>query len=141
MREIQFRGKDVKTGEWRYGYYHFNGFQHIIYTPDDAIQRSYYVDSETVGQYIGLKDKNGKKIFKGDIVGKEDVYHFIDREGWEPRTGLWKIIGEKIDNFTGCGFEPFSDSENNCNHCGGRKSPKDYEIIGNIYENPELLTQ
>ena len=113
-------------------------------------------------QFTGLLDKNGKEIYEGDIVGEETVYHFIEREGWEPGTGNWKIIGEKSKNFTGrevekyiagyklrlvewkdssCGFEPFSDSEENCGHCGGGSSPNSIEVIGNIYENPELIKE
>jgi uncharacterized phage protein (TIGR01671 family) len=108
----------------------------------------------------GLKDNIGREIYEGDVVGKEEVYHFIQRNGWQPETGNWKIIGEKTKNFTGkeeekyiagyelsvvewkdksCGFEPFSDSEKNCGHCSGGKDPIEIEVIGNIYENPELL--
>jgi len=111
-------------------------------------------------QFTGLLDKNGKEIYEGDIVGQESVYHFLERDGWEPSSGNWKIISEKSKNFTGkgkekyvagyqlrivewkessCGFEPFSDSDENCGHCGGGVRPSDYEVIGNIYENPELL--
>ena len=120
----------------------------------------YLLASENLLQFTGLKDKNGKEIYDGDIVGEEGVYRFLER-GWEHSKGKWKIIGEKSKNFTGkkeeryiagyhllvvkwentsCGFEPFSDSKENCFHCGGGKNQKNFEVIGNIYKNPELLT-
>lgn len=113
-------------------------------------------------QYTGLKDKHGKDIYEGDVVGLEGVYHFTERKNWEPSSGSWEIIGEKTKNFTGkgeekyiagyeltlvewveksCGFEPFSDSDDNCMHCGGGIDPGDIEVIGNVYENPELLNK
>ena len=158
MREIKFRAWDRANNRM------------VFWTLNDILCRfgenEYREDRKDCSPFFiwmlstGLKDKNGKKIYRGDIVGKEGVYHFIDRENWEPEKGNWKIIGEKIKDFSGkgnekyiagyeltlvrwvddnCGFEPFSDSLENCGHCGGAMDPKEIEIIGNIYENPELL--
>jgi len=116
-------------------------------------------------QFTGLLDRLGKEIYEGDIIGKEGVFHFNERVSdgkvWEPSSGNWARLEKKRKNFTGkeeenyisghelevvewknksCGFEPFSDSNDNCGHCGGGADPKIFEVIGNIYENKDLLT-
>ena len=76
--------------------------------------------------FTGLLDKNGKEIWEGDIV--KGPYN--DRP-----------IPVEFITLSNCGFEPFSDSAENCGHCGGGISGNQCEIIGNIHENSELLSK
>lgn len=143
MREILFRGKRTDNGEWVYGYYaHLhkttycfkedcdahpkNELHRMIFEheqdwglPNYHLQVDVY--PETVGQYIGLKDRNGTNIFEGDIVkrvwfGKMSIYQIVyDND-------LTSFIGQAGVRFTTFDY-----------------GSTEFEVIGNIYDNPELL--
>lgn len=119
MREILFRGKDVINGEWHYGYYVRRFDDCIIHS--GVLPNDYYiVKPETVGQYTGLTDKNGKKIFEGDICWFYGVEYYL---------GLWEQ--NAIVAITDMTDDEQTHYLNNAEYC---------EVIGNIHDNPELLT-
>ena len=133
MREIRFRAKRVDNNpRWVEGYYAFNGTHWIEYK---SIERPGFwevnrIDPETLGQFTGLYDKNGMRIFEGDIIAQH-----ID--GWEHppiiRTVFWsdEACSYKVSSplFTwGKAIDAISKYDT-------------IEVIGNIYDNPELLEE
>ena len=142
MREILFRGKTKDTNWWIEGYYAiesnhacFRGeLKHTHFIFKDEFMDwgigglvQYEVIPETVGQYTGLTDKNGKKIFEGDIVKvQDDVYGSPFCDG---------ITGQVVYDETAFFIKPHNHMESQWlfNECAV------YEIIGNIHDNPELL--
>ena len=132
MREILFRGKDV-CGRWFEGGYYENNTGKYILSPALV---AHLVIPETVCQFTGLTDKNGRKIFEGDIIRLTDEHNEIEwtavvvfgnpngeyNWGWQ-----LKAIGEFDGNKD---ILLWVDMEESGAYC---------EIIGNIYDNPELL--
>lgn len=138
-REILFRGKRVDNGEWVYG----KGLQQckdelgneIVAIFKDVVKSKncikkkgrhtlYYVPvkAETLGQFTGLKDKNGKNIFEGDIVSLGDDLHYFT---FNIKYGSFMAASIKEDT----GMLLFQRTITNCG----------YAIIGNIHDNPELM--
>lgn len=131
MREILFKGKRVDNSEWVYGFLvealncvtdkneTFIIEQDATYFTYGEFACAVDVKPETVGQFTGLCDKNGNKIFEGDILLK----------GFEKVLVKW--------NANQCRWGIYS---NNYEICGFNESTQGYfEVIGNIYDNPELL--
>lgn len=127
MREILFRGKSLNNGEWVEGslvhrtqYYGDPDDSWYILTSGE-FDYDYYdaeeVQDNTVGQYTGVADKNGKRIFEGDIVKTE---------------GFCSIIS--VVEYYGGGFSPFAIPENELSRYGW-----ECEVIGNIHDNPEMI--
>lgn len=134
-KEILFKAKRIDNGEWVEGFYfcmvHDDGrhVHHFILplgvdlslgTPIEKIQVE--VDPETVCQYTGLTDKNGNKIFEGDIVKIPDDEDEIYTIEWDNDTARFVILQR---GSVMCDFDNYWGYE--------------IKVIGNIFDNPELL--
>ena len=122
MREILFRGKIQGLTDWSYGYYAKSGENHFILLDTDSEDNYSIVNPETVGEWTGMTDKNGVKIFEGDIVKFYDTIHKVV---FETKNGT-AYFGIKISDTETWGF-------------GNYVEVYKLEVIGNIYDNPELL--
>lgn len=131
MRDIKFRGYSQKYESWFYGYLVPNAkgniqIKHILDNGNTAMTT---VEISTIGQYTGLKDINGKEIYEGDILRM----HYI-------KNGTEELIASVVysedyaqyvinnDKYRLNNYEPLCDYE-------------DLEVIGNIYDNPDLIKE
>ena len=129
MREILFRGKRIDNGEWVEG---------NLFVPDEGhdaptqicfgtniVMITYDVDPDTVSEFIGLRDRNGKRIFEGDII----TANVGEREYEDEYLSNTNILVSFENGY----FYPFAVA------CGWRSWVDDVEVIGNKWDNPELL--
>ena len=156
MRKRLYRGREIKTKIWRFGYYagiwkfDDNEYAKII---DSETAKEYYVEIETVGRNTDLADGNGENIFEGDIVQFLDSKGLITNEVAAfgicfDNTINWDKIEKEIPIYTGC--------NNCCSACyndnfislweifwnfNEYENLEIIEVIGNIHDNPELLEE
>lgn len=151
MRKIKFRGKDIK-GNWRYG--DLMTIEHFVANSKEKYQIGdfesslvYDIDKETIGQFTGLHDKNGKEIYEGDIVKVEHSEYSDElKKDMFNRNYTELIVNKYFRNYS-------VEIANTYCSCGVRVKNKsihfylsqsvinnhNVEVIGNIYENKELL--
>lgn len=132
MRTIKFRGKDYETGEWTQGHF-FQRLGHYpaIIEPRPHNGKVMYVETavsdETVGQFTGMLDKNGKEIYEGDILRLGNSPSGICEVKWNGSITAFCI---RFSYENELGSKPLGEWV---------ICERDIEIIGNIHDNPELL--
>lgn len=138
MREILFKAKRTDNGEWVQGcYFTFEGKFYIInieqtfisvyYTEESVVDfdlRAYEIDPETLCQYTGLNDRNGKKIWENDIV-KHEISSGLGQVIWYQEDYIGWIVDDIWIDGQQYSHEMFSECE----------------VIGNIFDTPELLKE
>lgn len=135
MREILFRGKRIDDGEWVEGYYvkALDMYEKEIHVIFDTTATFYscgetsgfeLVAPETICQYTGLTDRNGKKIWEGDILQEKYYPYRTYKVVWSEEAGGWTVEFRSVPLYS----------------IGGANS-KIYELIGNAFDNTELLEE
>ena len=134
MREIKFRGFRTVQKDWIYGnlivdengtkYIVENNLfsadgHHLVYDPTDEPA---FIDQKTVSQYTGMHDSNGEDIYEGDIVRTSDNDDELAVVEWDDEDLRFTVTHGNVVN--GLGEEYY---------------PREVEVVGNIYDNPELL--
>lgn len=121
MREILFRGKASYTNEWVYGSYfkEKNGTNWIYNNKEDYF---YLLVTDTAGQYTGLKDRSGYRVYEGDILQ-------------DPEDGALLEVKWDEDGASFCAYE-LDGSD-----CYGANEMVCFDVVGNKWDNPELLKE
>ena len=150
MREILYKGKRKDNGEWVEGYYVYRGEEystidtnaHFIVAHDMCGLIWYEVIPESVSEFTGLPDNNGKKIFEGDIVKAVFKPYFIGSYAIGKvvfENGTFKIAVYQSKNAST--YKKFTKETARAYSIENNFIDRNYslEVIGNIHDNPELL--
>ena len=124
VRSIKFRGKDIIHNEWIYGGLAEDKNENVVILPKNNWQKGGCVDKDTIGQFTGLYDKNGREIYEGDIV-LHKTYH-----GEKPCVVRFECGAFIVGYHKGSSI---------------KRTPmlinKSCVLIGNIHDNPELIKE
>jgi hypothetical protein len=124
-RIIKFRGRDLKTGEFVFGDLETRPKEDFMvihqYHEDGSYKSQVKVDPETVGQFTGLLDKNGREIYEGDLFSLDGLMTMVV---YEPENGYYCLRMSDNEHW----MLPLD-----------RRVTEYYEVISNIYDHPELL--
>lgn len=141
-REIKFRGKDILTDKWVYGDLLHLGNAYAIVTSYEEeelevnpisdrleirVEDIVGVYPETAGQFTGLLDKNGKEIYEGDII-KTKRYGVVHGQSNTQGADLFRVVYKNAQFYIDNKLRHFYLQDSRCN-----------EVIGNVFDNPELL--
>lgn len=119
-REILFKAKRIDNGEWVEGDLERTKYDDVIWIVDVRGEKCYRCDSDTICQYIGLADKNDKKIWENDIVELPDEEGYFTCK-WEEDAARFVMNGDGLT----VDFDNYWSYQT--------------EVAGNIFDNPELL--
>ena len=133
-RQIIFRGKRLDNGEWVYGDLEYNSAKNIVrihtYDNNGEYLMQHLVQPDAVGQFTGLTDKNGKEIYEGDIL------HTIGKNETTKGKDYYRSVSFKRGSFC-MNVADYNVTNPLHNHTIG--GSLNWEVVGNIYDNPDLL--
>lgn len=143
MRTIKYRGKKLENGEWLYGdlVQDDEGGYYVFPNDCDGLYLNNKVNTDTIGQFTGLFDKNGKEIYEGDLVKytrykvhseyfKKDFIENVYTVYWNEEKHAFYCTTKFESGGGASGYLDFHDE---------RAEKEEIEVIGNIHDNPGII--
>ena len=138
MDDILFRGRRKDNGEWIEGYYLGNSYDKYIV--ESYAGKEYIIEPYTLSQYIGLMDKNGKKIFNGDILQNDQLPYMVNGRSVYFHEVVW------LDDVAAFGLYVHKNPKSRVNGLSHGEmqyienfDASEWEVVGNIHDNSDML--